>query len=209
MRNETQQNKNKTKIMQYRRARIEGGTYFFTVVTYQRRKILCTPSNVALLRQVFRQVMERHSFKIDAFVLLPDHMHCIWTLQPGDADFSTRWRLIKSYFSRQCKKVGWVKEGHEVKPALNPTKQMTTASRARKKEQRIWQRRFWEHLIRDDQDFIRHVEYIHYNPVKHGLVKAPKDWPYSSFHRYVSDGVYDLEWGAGVDMVFESTVGRE
>ncbi len=188
--------------MQYRRGRIEGGTYFFTVVTYQREKILCTPGNVALLRQVFTQVKERHPFKIDAFVLLPDHLHCIWTLPQGDADFSMRWRLIKTYFSRRCKLVGWVEE-------RNPTTKLTTASRLRKKEQTIWQRRFWEHLIRDDEDFIQHVEYIHYNPTKHGLVKAPKDWAYSSFHRYVHDGVYGPEWGAGVEIQFESTVGYE
>lgn len=205
MRNETQQIrfdegtkfKNRT-IMEYRRARIEGGTYFFTVVTYHREKIFCIPSNVALLIQVLRQVIERHPFKIDAFVLLPDHLHSIWTLPQGDANFSMRWRLIKSYFSRKCKV-------EERKPTIQPG----TASRLKKNEQTIWQHRFWEHIIRDDQDFIRHVEYIHYNPVKHGLVKAPKDWTYSSFHRYVRDGVYDPQWAAGVYMEFESTVGGE
>jgi putative transposase len=208
--------------MQYRRAKIPGGTYFFTVVTYRREKILCTPVNVMLLRQIFKKIMERHPFNIDAFVLLPDHLHCIWTLPQGDFDFSMRWRLIKSYFTRKCQKpVGWVEERHEVKPALNPTQsrpvgwveqsetQQKISSRLKKKEQTIWQRRFWEHLIRDDQDLIRHVEYIHYNPVKHGLVKAPMDWEYSSFHRYMRDGVYNSEWGAGVEIKFDSEVGGE
>ena len=187
--------------MQYRRAKIPGGTYFFTVVTYRRDKILCAPVNVMLLRQIFKKVMERHPFNIDAFVLLPDRLHCIWTLPQGDSDFSMRWRLIKSYFTRKCQKpVGWVEQSET---------QQKISSRLKKKEQTIWQRRFWEHLIRDDQDLIQHVEYIHYNPVKHGLEKAPKDWEYSSFHRYVRNGVYDSEWGAGVEMKFDSEVGGE
>ena len=143
--------------------------------------ILTQPKNVSLLREALRRVMQKHPFTIDAFVLLPDHLHCIWTLPQSDRDYSTRWRLVKSYFSRQC-------DGRHSKPS---------ESRQKKKEQAVWQRRFWEHLIRDDEDFVRHVEYIHYNPVKHRLVKAPNDWEYSSFHRYVRDGVYDVEWGAG------------
>jgi putative transposase len=133
--------------------------------------------------------MERHPFKIDAFVLLPDHLHCIWTLPHEDRDFSKRWRLIKSDFSRQCV------AKHKTTPS---------ASRLRKKEQAIWQRRFWEHQIRKETDFINHVEYIHYNPVKHRLVQAPKDWEYSSFHRYVREGIYDVEWGARKEITFDS-----
>ena len=188
--------------MQYRRARIPGGTYFFTVVTYNRGKILCIPANVDLLREVFREVLIKHPFKIDAMVVLPDHLHCIWTLPQGDSDFSMRWRLIKSCFTRKCVdvKVGWVERSET---------QQNLSSRLKKKEQPVWQRRFWEHLIKDDQDLISHVEYIHYNPVRHGLVKAPNDWKYSSFHRYVRDGVYDPKWGAGIEMEFESTVGYE
>jgi len=186
--------------MRYRRAQVKGGTYFFTVVTHKRIKIFNRSDNVELLRQAFRKVIKRHPFKIDAFALLPDHLHCIWTLPKGDADFSTRWRLIKSYFSRQIGMVGWV-EGR------NPTK--TTTSRLKKKEKLIWQRRFWEHLIRDHEDLRRHVEYIHYNPVKHGLTKAPVDWDYSSFHRYVDKGMYDMKWGAGIKMKFDTTVGYE
>ena len=168
--------------MQYRRARIKGGTYFFTVITHSRRPFLCQPGNVELLRNALRHVMQRNQFKIDAFVLLPEHLHCIWTLPQGDNDFSTRWRLVKSYFSRRC-------ESHY--------RGDISASRKKKKEQAIWQRRFWEHVIRDDEDYARHVDYIHYNPVKHGLVRAPRDWEYSSFHRYVQAGMYDEMWAAG------------
>ena len=188
--------------MRCRRTRSKGGTYFFTVVTYKRIKIFSRSDNVELLRQAFRKIKKHHPFRIDAFVLLPDHLHCIWTLPQGDADFSTRWRLIKSYFSRQIGFVGWV-EGR------NPTKTTTSASRLRKNEKAIWQRRFWEHLVRDHDDLRRHVEYIHYNPVKHGLTKAPADWMYSSFHRYVDKGIYDIKWGAGNKVVFDGAVGYE
>jgi putative transposase len=180
--------------MQYRRAKTPGGTYFFTVVTHCRRKFLCQPDNVTLLREAFRVVMERHSFRIDAAVILPDHLHCLWTLPPGDADFSTRWRLIKSYFSRHCDAAC----GGTVSP-----------SRQRRQEKAVWQRRFWEHQIRDEVDFARHVDYIHYNPVKHGLVESPLDWEYSSFHKYVARGKYPAQWGAGKPMVFADEVGRE
>jgi putative transposase len=180
--------------MKYRRARAEGGTYFFTVVTHRRRKFLCEPENVALLREAFRYVMEHHPFVIDAIVLLPDHLHSIWTLPEGDADFSTRWRLIKSTFTRACGEA---------------YRDVVSSSRRRKGEQAVWQRRFWEHQIRDKRDLIQHVEYIHYNPVKHGLVEAPRDWGYSSFHRYVRQGIYDQEWGAGGNVSFGTGVGSE
>ena len=181
--------------MQYRRARTKGGTYFFTVVTFKRKKFLCEPENVVLLRNAFREVMKQYPFQVDAFVLLPDHLHCIWTLPDGDRDFSRRWRLIKGHFTRRC--------DEKYKGSIS-------LSRSKKKEQSVWQRRFWEHLIRDDKDFIGHVDYIHYNPVKHGLVTAPKNWEYSSFHRYVQSGVYEQEWGAGDrEIQFESTIGRE
>jgi putative transposase len=190
--------------MRYRRANVRGGTYFFTVVTFKRIKIFAKPENVALLRSAIKEVMQKHPFKIDAFVLLPDHLHCIWTLPQQDSDFSTRWRLIKSYFSRNFdqRNVGWV-EGR------NPTNEAHTASRQMEKEKPVWQRRFWEHLIRDQKDLKRHIEYIHYNPVKHGLTKAPVDWVNSSFHRYVSNGIYNLEWGAGVNVEFDAAVGHE
>ena len=180
--------------MRYRRAITQGGTYFFTLVTYNRERLFCLPTNVSLLRNAFRYVMGQHPFIIDAFVLLPDHLHCIWTLPPEDCDFSTRWRLIKSYFSRQCDTL---------------SQEAISAARQRKKERAIWQRRCWEHLIRDEVDFKNHVEYIHYNPVKHGLVKAPKDWEYSSFHRSVRQGTYDVMWGAGEEIVFNSNIAKE
>ena len=180
--------------MQYRRARTKGGTYFFTVVTHKRRKILCEPENVSLLRLIFKEVMDNHPFTIDAIVLLPDHLHCILTLPVDDRDFSGRWRLLKGSFSRRC--------DARYKGELS-------AARKNKKEQAVWQRRFWEHVIRDERDFINHVEYIHYNPVKHGLANAPKEWPYSSFHRSVKNGLYDLDWGAGEELQFADCVGRE
>ena len=180
--------------MRYRRARIKGGSYFFTLVTFKRVKIFLDPANVELLRQAMRHVMKNHPFVIDAMVVLPDHLHCIWTLPREDADFSIRWRLIKSFFTRNC--------GVEYR-------QETSDVRQRKKEQAVWQRRYWEHTIKDEQDFIRHVEYIHYNPVKHGLVNAPGDWEYSSFHRYVRQGQYPENWGAGVVLDFGDGVGFE
>jgi putative transposase len=181
-------------IMQYRRAKTPGGTFFFTVVTYRRRKFLCVPENIILLRQAFREVMSEHPFKIDAAVVLPDHLHCLWTLPHQDEDFSTRWRLIKSHFTRHCEKM---------------YQGVVSASRQHKQERAVWQRRFWEHQIRDETDFIHHVEYIHYNPVKHGLVNAPIEWEYSSFHKYVKRGQYPADWGAGAPITFPPGVGHE
>ena len=180
--------------MRYRRTRITGGTYFFTVVTFQRKKIFAEPENVKLLREAFRYVLDRHTFTIDAFVLLPDHLHCIWTLPQNDRDFSKRWRLVKSYFTRKCNQ---------------KYKQTVGKARKHKKERAVWQRRFWEHLIRDEEDMIKHVEYIHYNPVKHGLVNAPIHWEYSSFHHSVRKGIYHEKWGNGYIIDFKETIGME
>jgi putative transposase len=179
--------------MEYRRSQIKGGRFFFTVVTYNREKLFNTVKNIEFLREGIRNVRQGHPFTIDAFVLLPEHIHCIWTLPRDDHDFSTRWRLIKSFFSRHCKH-----RHYELK-----------TSQIRKKEQAIWQPRFWEHFIRDEKDFINHVEYIHYNPVKHGLSQAPKDWEYSSFHRYVEKGIYEREWGANTSVQFATKIGME
>ena len=179
--------------MQYRRSKTPGATYFFTVVTYNRNKILCIPENVELLRNSFRKVMQEYPFKIDAFILLPEHLHCIWTLPENDADFSNRWRLVKNYFSRQCQ---------------DKFQGKLSVSRQQKGEKSIWQRRFWEHQIWNDRDFSNHVDYIHYNPVRHGLVKSPKDWQYSSFHRYVKEGVYPINWGTD-SLDFSLDVGME
>ncbi len=173
--------------MRYKRSTAKGATFFFTVVTDKRRKILCHGANVSLLREAFRTVRSRHLFTIDAFVLLPDHLHCIWTLPEQDSDFPMRWRQIKSHFSRYCGDKAHLAKG----------------------KQAIWQKRYWEHQIRDDRDLIRHVDYIHYNPVKHGLANAPKLWPYSSFHRYVKQGTYQADWGDGHEIVFEPHIGSE
>lgn len=169
--------------MRYRRAFVPGGSWFFTVVTERRKPVLASPETVEVLREAFRRVREKRPFHIDAMVVLPDHLHAIWTLPPGDADFATRWRLIKTWFTKHCD------------PALcSPT----NAARMRKAEQAFWQHRYWEHLLRDETDFARHMEYIHYNPVKHGYVGAPQEWPFSSFHRYVAAGAYPEDWGKGI-----------
>ena len=180
--------------MLYKRSIAKGATFFFTVVTHERRKILCHELNVSLLKEAFRSIKQRHPFTINAFVLLPEHQHCIWTLPENDKNYSMRWRQIKSHFSRSC--------GVEFKG-----QQM--AAHLHKGEQAIWQHRYWEHQIRDDEDFVRHVEYIHYNPVKHGLTKAPKLWPHSSFHRYVDQGKNHVDWGAENEITFDHDVGNE
>src|SRR3989304_1477359 len=144
--------------MQYRRSRTKGGSFFFTVVTHERQKILCHEGNAGLVKDAFRHIASQLPFTMNAFVLLPDHIHCIWTLPEGDSDFSTRWRLIKSYFTMRCE---------------NGDRGTHTASRLKKGEQGVWQRRFWEHTIQDEDDFIRHLDYIHYNPVKHGFAQSP------------------------------------
>ena len=164
----------------YRRAR-DGNTYFFTLVTYQRQPILCLEACRKILREVIKETRLLYPFKIEAWVLLPDHLHCIWRLPDGDVNYSMRWGLIKKEFTKRIKNLVGV---------AHPTK-----SRERHREGTIWQRRFWEHRIRDEKDFAVHCDYIHYNPVKHGLVESSKDWVYSTFHRYVKAGIYPMEWG--------------
>ena len=160
----------------YRRHRITGGCYFFTVAIHDRRLRLLT-DHIEQLRVAFRTVKQHHPFGIDAIVVLPDHLHCIWTLPESDDDFSLRWRQIKTAFSRQI-----------------PFGERRSASRSEKGERGIWQRRYWEHAIRDDDDYQRHVDYIHFNPVKHGYVVQPAEWPYSSFRRFVRLGIYPHDW---------------
>jgi putative transposase len=159
--------------MRYRRSHAKRATFFFTVVTYKRKKVLCKKENIVIIKEAFQYVSKNNPFVIDAFVMLPDHIHCIWTLPEGDNGFSIRWGLIKSYFTKHC--------NEKYKYSRNE-------SRFKRSEQAIWQRRFWEHQIRGDDDYRTHVDYIHYNPVKHGLAKAPKDWMFSTFHRYVKGG---------------------
>lgn len=168
----------------YRRWRREGGVFFFTVVTYQRRKLLTNDAARTYLREAIERTRAERPFETLAIVFLPDHLHAVWRLPTGDADYSTRWRLIKSRFTRALN-------------GSNACVQSThpTASHLRRGERAIWQRRFWEHVIRDAADLKRHVDYIHYNPVKHGLVDAASDWPHSSFHRYLEMEEYGPDWG--------------
>ncbi|WP_089724712.1 REP-associated tyrosine transposase [Candidatus Thiosymbion oneisti] len=168
--------------MEYRRAFIPGGSFFFTLVTEKRCPLFDNEHNVDVPRQAFRNVKEKRPFDIEAIVIMPDHLHSIWTLPPENADFSTRWRLIKTWFGKHC----------SADLRVNPDQ-----ARQNKNQQAVWQHRFWEHALRDETDFTRHLEYIHYNPVKHGYVGAPKDWQYSSFHRYVRAGTYPAAWGTG------------
>lgn len=165
----------------YRRANIAGGTYFFTVNTFRRLPVLTEAPLREALREAIRLTRITHPFDIDAWVLLPDHLHCIWTLPEGDADFSIRWAKIKSHVSKECGAAFGARD--------------LSASRGKRREAGLWQRRFWEHQIRDDADFARHVDYIHWNPVKHGLVTRAIEWPYSTFHRFVQKGVYPCDWG--------------
>jgi putative transposase len=166
----------------YRRARAPGGTFFFTVVTYRRRPLFDRPESRDMLREVVREVRRRHPFTIDAWVLLPEHMHCIWTLPGEGSDFSMRWSLIKSGFSKRAKSLYHVDE-------------WMNDSRQKHRETTIWQRRFWEHQIRDEEEYRVYMDYTYFNPVKHGLVKRVVDWPFSTFHRYVRLGVYPESWG--------------
>ena len=166
----------------YRRIYTDGSTYFFTVVMHRRQTILCHDDMRVALRDAIITTRKIHPFEIDAWVLMPDHLHCIWTLPEGDANFTTRWAMIKRFVTKQCA------EKYQRDDWRNK-------SRIKRKESTLWQRRFWEHQIRDDVDFQRHFDYIHFNPVKHGYVSAVKDWEYSSFHRYVHDGVYSIDWG--------------
>jgi putative transposase len=162
----------------YRRVQQPGATWFFTVNLAERRQTRLLVEEIDLLRSAFRKVRASHPFHVDAIVVLPDHLHCIWPLPSDDTDFSIRWRLIKGRFSRD------IKRGESLSP-----------SRRQRSERGIWQRRFWDHMIRDDDDFERHMDYVHWNPVKHGWVRRVVDWPHSSFRSYVRKGVYPADWG--------------
>ncbi len=163
----------------YRRNRVPGGTFFFTVNLRNRRASLLV-TQIDALREAVRRARARAPFHIDAWVVLPDHMHCLWTLPEGDADFPGRWWSIKTTFTKSM-------------PA-GERRSLVMQSRG---ERGIWQRRYWEHTIRDDDDYAAHMDYTHFNPVKHGLVEHPSDWPYSSFHRCVACGMYPAGWLGG------------
>jgi putative transposase len=166
----------------YRRVWWPGRTSFFTVNLLQRHGNDVLTRHIDVLREVVREVRKRHPFTVHGWVVLPDHLHCVLELPPNDADFAARLRLIKSGFSRVL--------AHD---------ETLSAVRAHRRERGIWQRRFWEHLIVDDADYRAHMDYVHINPVKHGLVDRVADWPYSTFHKLVTQGFYPPDWAGGED----------
>ena len=166
----------------YRRAFVPGGCWFFTVNLLDRRQTLLV-DQIETLRAAVAATRQSHAFTIDAIVVLPDHLHAVWSLPAGDSDFSTRWRLIKNRFARAL-----------------PKQEALSAVRIARNERGIWQRRFWEHHIRNDDEFGHYADYCAINPVKHGLVRRPVEWPYSSFHRDLRRGIYSEDWGAKVDL---------
>ena len=155
--------------MQYRRSLVAGGTYFFTLVTHGRAPWFAHVAWVEALGEAMRQVRNKHPFDTLAIAVMPDHLHCIWRLPEGDADYGTRWMLIKQAVTR--------------------------CIRVQHPRAKVWQDRFWEHTIRNDRDYAAHCNYVHFNPVKHGLVAQASDWPHSSFERFVAEGIYDANWG--------------
>ncbi len=170
----------------YRRAWHPGGTYFFTVNLLQRHNNDLLIRKIDTLRHVVQSVKQRHPFIIHAWVVLPNHLHCVIELPTGDSDFSLRWRLIKLEFSKQI-----------------PYTERRSEVRLHRGERGIWQRRFWEHLIRNEADFRAHMDYVHINPVKHGLVPRVRDWQYSTFHRLVRQGIYPRDWAGGEEALLE------
>lgn len=175
--------------MHYRRTNIPGMCYFFTVNLAERKRTLLI-DEISKLKAAFYKVKHKNPFQIDAIVVLPDHLHMIMTLPVGDSNYSQRLNLIKGNFSRQI-----------------ASKEKISLSRRKKRERGIWQRRFWEHLIRNEDDYERHINYIHYNPVKHGYVKIPADWRYSSIHRYIAKGILSPNWASEEDF-FDSGFGE-
>lgn len=169
-------------MVRYRRNFLPNGTYFFTVALADRGSTTLV-DHVDSLRAAFRAARNEKPFEIDAIVILPDHLHAIFTLPHGDADYSGRWRRIKGHFSSGLIAIG-------VAPRRHPNGELA-----------LWQRRFWEHTIRHEIDLERHVDYIHFNPVKHGWVAHARDWPYSSFHRYVRSGVLPIDWAGDVSPI--------
>ena len=171
--------------MHYRRAFVPGAIYFFTIVTAHRRPVFHDEAALELLRQAFRHVNEKRPSTVNAMVVLPDHLHCLWTLSPADSDYPRRWRLIKT----------WVTKRSDFAHHRHP-------------ERTVCQARYWEHFIKDETDYRRYVEYIHYNPVKHGCVRKPMEWPHSSFLRYVKEGLYAERWGSAKP-VWDVEIGHE
>ncbi len=175
--------------MQYKRSDIKGGSYFFTVNLANRKSSLLT-DHIKNLKKAINQVKQTHPFIIEAMVILPEHIHAIWTLPQDDNGYAKRWMLIKSNFSRSI-----------------PKNEHINKSRFRKRERGIWQRRYWEHAIRDEKDLQNHIDYIHYNPVKHGQVNNPTDWPHSTIHHYIKTGRLEPNWGNDINPI-DLTVGE-
>ncbi len=165
-----------------RRNYVKGGTYFFTVVTHMRRPILTSEIARTAIMEAIDHRQSRRPFDLIAYVILPDHLHAIWQLPPGDDDYSIRWAQIKERFTRNY----ILMEGSESN---------TDANRSRHRERAVWQHRFWEHTIEDDEDYKRCLDYIHWNPVKHGMVSSAAEYEWSSFLKWVDLGEYDREWG--------------
>ncbi len=168
----------------YRRLFRAGGTFFFTVVTHNRRGFLCEPLARHCLRSAIEKVRLERPFEMLAFVLLPEHFHCVWRLPEGDENYSTRMACIKKDFTK-----AWLAGGGDEIDI--------SRSRRERRERGVWQRRYWEHAIRDQDDLCRHVNYIHYNPVKHDVAECPHLWPYSTFHRWAEEGYYAKDWLCG------------
>ena len=166
----------------YRRSKLSGGTYFFTVVTQDRAELLCTDVARGCLRNALTRCRERYPFALRAVVLLPDHLHAVWTLPDGDNDYSRRWAYVKRTFTT-C----WCARGGQERAVSD--------SKGNDRRRGVWQRRFWEATVRDVQQLRTLVDYVHFNPVKHGLVTCPSEWPYSTFHRYQRAGAYPSTWG--------------
>ncbi len=173
----------------------EGETFFFTVVTFNRLPILTSDAAREILHSAWLEVSKRMPFQTLAVCLLPEHLHSVWTLPENDQNFSLRWKEIKRLFTK-----GYLEK-------IGPG-ECRNASRQKRGEAAIWQRRFWEHVIRDQKDLDHHIDYIHFNPVKHGLVERVVDWPWSSFHRFVKLGLYAPEWGPAQDKVVGSAFGE-
>jgi putative transposase len=176
-------------VPNYRRVFVDGGCWFFTVNLEDRSGRLLT-ERIGALREAVAKVRRSLPFDINAWVVLPDHVHAIWTLPPDDSDFSTRWRLIKTFLSKSLPAGEWRSAVHKAR-----------------NERAIWQRRYWEHLIRDEKDYLRHVHYCYFNPVKHGLVANVEDWPYSSFHRDMKTGFNPTDWES-IDGAFGERDGK-
>ena len=174
----------------YRRVIIEGGIYFFTLTTNNRQKIFLSSSARDIFLEAVNHVMNFHPFSTEAYCILPDHIHLLWRMPEEDANYSTRISEIKKRFSKEfCAKYPSIVKRNEFQ--------------VNRGESGVWQRRFWEHYIRDETDLNNHINYIHFNPVKHGIVRQVRDWPSSSFFNYARSGHYQIDWGEGYQVAQE------